>query len=128
MGIIFIANYKGSDYQMNVEKGEALAYTKLRKAITTSAVDNTGTMTNTDFNTIKSMVKNQDSNNQWFSSNLSTCVGKIIDTTDNQITVITDGTYVAKFTVKTDEWDYYLVDYTFEVATINNGSQFTITP
>lgn len=75
------------------------------------------------------MVKNQNSSNQWFSSNLSNCVGKIIDTADNQVTIITDGTYVAKFTVKTDGWDYYyLVDYTFEVATINNGSQFTITP
>lgn len=33
---------------MNVEKKEALAYTKLRKAITTSAVDGTVTMSNTD--------------------------------------------------------------------------------
>lgn len=124
--IITAIIFSNRNYKLSTEKGEEVAYASLRVAISQSVVDGSGEMTSEDFDILGEIVKNQKSSNQWFGGHKAFFTGKIIDTSDYEITVITDGTYVARFTIENDGNDYKLIDYKFEIAIIENGATFFV--
>lgn len=132
IGIIIISSNSKPGYELNVLNKEALALSELRLAIAKSQLDGSGILTNDEFNTLGKLVKNADSNNQWFGNNKGIFYGQTLDTSDKYITVISDGTYVATFTT-VEEQDgpsmgdkkTYLVDYTFEQKTFK-GYKFYV--
>ena len=121
IGIIIFANTRSHKFSLE----EASAYTKLRSAIAQSNVDGTGEMNYDDFyNVLGTMIRNENSNYQWFDRLKFNFIGKIADTSDYQVTIVGDGTYGAKFTVKKDNGEYYLEEFFFGPATISNGATF----
>lgn len=106
-----------SGYKLNNEY--SLAYSHLNLAITKSALDGTGTIEREYFNKLGTLVKKYKSSSQWFGGYNSIYYGKITNTSDGIITQVSDGTYVATFTIKyktpnNQMSDYILVDYSFE--------------
>lgn len=126
-GIIIIASAGNSGYKFN-SKGtnEAIAYTSLRYSIAKAAAENgTNTLSMDHFNTLGRMVKNADSNNQWFpQSNKTVVYGNTGDTSDFEITWISDGKNCAIFYVENDGVNRYLVDYSFTNESINGYAIF----
>lgn len=126
-----IVSTGNSKYELSVADGEQVAVASLRTAIAQSRVDGSGVLSNENFNSLKKLVKNADSNNQWFSENKTIYYGKTADTSNQEITYISDGTYVAKFIIEIENANSYtkkklfLVNYTFEEGTIQ-GYSFVI--
>ena len=88
---------------------EAVAWTSLRLATSQSAYDETGTLSESNFDTLGTLCNN------WFSSSLGSFASISKDTSNNQVTLITDGTYTATFTVEHDGVvDYKLISCVFE--------------
>lgn len=120
-------NSKGG-YKLSSEY--SIAYAGLNRAISQSTVDGTGIIERQSFNKLGTLVKNYKSSSQWFGGSKSIYSGKITTTSDGVITQVTDGTYVATFTMKYEipnnkMSDYILVDYTFENKSIQ-GYRFTV--
>lgn len=113
VGIIIISLNSKPGYEMDIKNGEALAYAKLRQAIATSRVDGTGTMSAEDFSTLGKMAKNADNNNQWFANNSGAFYGNIADTSEYEVTWVSDGTYCAIFYAVEENYIYYLTSYSF---------------
>ncbi|MGN1326700.1 MAG: hypothetical protein ACI4VQ_01245 [Clostridia bacterium] len=126
--VLFLLFGGSSKYELSVADGEQVALASLRTAIAQSRVDGSGTLSTENFNTLKKIVKNANSNNQWFSENKTIYYGKTADTSSQEITYISDGTYVAKFTIEIENPNsftnkkLFLVDYSFEEGTIQGAS------
>jgi hypothetical protein len=95
------------------DKSETVGYTSLRLAIAQSAVDGTGEISKENMDKLKSAIKNQNKNNEWFSDYNDTFIGKTQDTSDNKIDLVCNSNYCAKITVKQNKTEYHLVDYSF---------------
>lgn len=133
VGIIIFSSNSKPGYELNVANKEALALSELRLAIAKGRLNGSGFITTDEFSTLGKIVKNADSNNQWFSSNQGILYGDTYDTSDQYVTVISDGTYVATFTTKEKstgpslgDIETYLIDYTFEKKSFK-GYQFYVT-
>lgn len=113
VGIIIISLNSKPGYEMDIKNGEAVAYNKLRLAITTSRVDGTGTMSAEDFSILGKMVKNADNNNQWFANNSGVFYGNIADTSEYEVTWVSDGIYCAIFYAVEENFIFYLTSYSF---------------
>lgn len=116
---IFFGGEQG--YELSVTNREEIAFAQLRLAIAQSGYDGSGVMTFDDFNTLGKLVKNAKSSNQWFGGYNSIYYGVLADTSDQKVTMVSDGTYVATFTTiekqkgKTfSDKKTYLIDYSFE--------------
>lgn len=121
IGLIFTFAGSKPGYELSVKDREEVAISELRLAIAKGALDGSGIMTKDDFNTLGKLVKNAKNSNQWFAGNKSILYGKTADTSDKQVTIVSDGTYTATFTTiekkngkKLSDKNIYLVDYTFE--------------
>lgn len=121
IGFIFISSDSKPGYELSVSNREEIAIAGLRLAIIQSSLDGSGAMTHDDFNTLGKIVKNANSSNQWFGSYNVIYYGKTADTSDKQVTIVSDGNYVATFTTieqqegkSFSDKKTYLVDYTFE--------------
>ena len=106
---------------------ERIAYTTLRSTEASAAL---GDVSKYHFNSshmdiLKNFVKKVDKNNQWFSKNSGYFYGKFEDTSDLQVTWISDGTYTAKFYVKNWGLEYVLEKYTF-TNTTEKGYGFNV--
>lgn len=113
IGIIIISN--SGDYKFDDKEG--LAYANLRWACSKTAlgdVDNIGTITREQFDTLGKMVKKE--NGQWFSDVKKVITVKTNDISDDeQVVTIEYNGYVATFTVDhPNAGTYYLTDYKFE--------------
>lgn len=115
-----------SKYELDVISGETVAYTSLRYAIAQSNYDGSGEISQEKFNVLGNMVKKFNSSAEWFSNSSYRFSGKIVDTSEKQITVITDGEYVATFTIENDGDNYYLLEYTFENKKVSNCAKFKV--
>lgn len=116
IGISIISLNSKPGYEMDVKNMEALAYARLRQAIATSKVEGTGTLSSEDYNILEKMVKNADSNNQWFSQTGRVALyGNIGDRDGYEVTWVSDGTHCAIFYVKNEDDIYYLTNYSFDV-------------
>lgn len=124
VGIVIISANSKPGYELSVSDKEAVAYTSLRYAISKSAVDGGGTITSEQFNTLGKIAKNADSSNQWFSSDSGVFYGKTADTSDYQVTWISNGTYCAIFYVKQDVNTYYLTSYSFSADDVKGYTIF----
>ena len=126
--LFFIFMMSGSSSKYELTATEGVSWATLRTAISQSAVDGTGTLSTENFNTLGKLVKNANSSNQWFSGNKAIYYGKITDTSNQLITILSDGNYIAKFTVEIENPESftkkktYLVDYSFEEGTIQASS------
>lgn len=115
-----------SKYELTASEGVSLA--TLRTAISQSKLDGTGTLSTENFNTLGRLVKNANSSNQWFNGSSTTYYVKTSDTSTQEITYISDGNYIAKFTIEIENPESftkkktYLVDYSFEEGTIQGPS------
>ena len=130
--IIIFSNTKPG-YELNIANKECLALSELRLAIAKAHLNGSGFITTDEFNTLGKIVKNADSNNEWFSSNQGILYGDTYDTSDQDVTVISDGIYVATFTTKEKstgpslgDIETYLIEYTFEQKSFK-GYQFYVT-
>lgn len=116
VGIIIISASSKPGYELNVRDKEAVAYASLRAAIASSAVYGSATMSSEYFEILGKMVKNADSSNQWFNQTGRVAIyGNTADTSDYEITWVSDGVYCAVFYVKKDVDTYYLTSYSFSV-------------
>lgn len=113
VAIIIISSSGGNGYEMNVKNREEVAYATLRAAISKSRLDGSGTMSSEDFSKLGEMVKNADSENQWFASDSGVFYGDTADTSDYQVTWVSDGTYCAVFYAKLEGNTHYLTNYNF---------------
>ena len=126
--LFFIFIMSGSSSKYELTANEAVSLATLRTAVFQSAVDGTGTLTTEHFNTLGKLVKNANSTNQWFSGNKAIYYGKATDTSNQEITILSDGDYIAKFTVEIENPESftnkktYLVNYSFEEGTIQANS------
>ncbi len=127
--IVILVGVSNSSGKHKLDNDEMIAYTSLNRAITHSSVDGTGTIIRTEFDNVGKMLKNIDTKNQWFSGAI-TYYGLYTKTSDGFITQVTDGNYVATFTMEYEYpdrsmSDYILVDYTFEQGSIK-GYKFLV--
>ena len=124
VGIIIISVNSKPGYEMDVKSGEALAYTRLRQAIATSRVDGTGTMSAEDFSKLGKIAKNADSSNQWFANESGAFYGNTADTSEYQVTWVSDGTYCAIFYAVNENDIYYLTSYSFNSDDVKGYTSF----
>ncbi len=103
----------GCSGKQKLDKQEAVAYTSLRLAIAQSAYNSSGKLESKHLDTLKETVKKFDKNSDWFDDYLGSFYGINKDTNENQIDYICNKNYCAKFTVKAEGTDYYLIDYSF---------------
>ncbi len=118
VGLIIISLNSKPGYEMNVLDKEAFAYAKLRQAIATSRLNGAGTLSSEDMNILGKMVKNADNSNQWFSSNSGAFYGNMADTSDYEVTWISNGIYCAIFYAKEVDNTYYLTNYSFNADSV----------
>jgi len=108
---------------------ERIAYTTLRLTESSSALNKVSEhpLNSAHMKLLKDFVKKVDSKNQWFSKNSGYFYGKYEDTSDIQVTWISDGTYTAKFYIKNWGMEYVLEKYTFTSKTeTEKGYGFTV--
>ena len=117
LGIILISS-NSNGYEMDISSGEALAYTRLRVAIANSRLNGSGILSSEDFNILGKMAKNADRSNQWFSGSSGVFYGNTADTSDYEVSWISNGQYCAIFYAKKVDDTYYLTNYTFTADTI----------
>lgn len=110
IGCILI--FRKKEYKL--DNSQLVAYTSLRLAIAKSAVDGTGEISTKYLDSLKSVAKNFNKNNNWFNDYSENFYGITKDTSDYQIDKICNSNYCAQFVVKTDKVNYYLVNYSFE--------------
>lgn len=122
--IIIIASNSKPGYELSVENKEAVAYTSLRYAIAEGKVKGSSTLSSQYIDILGKMVKNADSNNQWFANNNGVFYGGSADNSDYEICWISDGTYCATFMVKKEPTKYYLCDYHFSVQNVDGCTIF----
>lgn len=113
VGIIIISVNSKLGYELSISDREAVAYTSLRSAIATSKVDGSGTMSKELFAILGKIAKNADNSNQWFANNSGAFYGNTADTSEYQVTWVSNGTYCAVFYVKQDVNTYYVTSYSF---------------
>lgn len=75
------------------------------------------------FNGIGQYVQSLDSQNQWFSNSNSTFYGKMLDTSTQEVTQLSDGNYIATFTINTNTSK---LTYTFEIGSLADGNEIFI--
>lgn len=125
--LIGISNSSG---KRKLDNDEMITFGSLAVAVTHSAVDGTGTISRIEFDNIGKMLKKINSKNQWFSGATTTYYGLDTKTSDGFIIQVTDGNYVATFTMEYEYpdrsmSDYILVEYTFEQGSIK-GYKFVV--
>lgn len=118
VSIIIISLNSKPGYEMNVINKEALAYARLRQAIATSKLEGTAILSSEDHQILGKMAKNADSSNQWFANNTGIFYGNTADTSDYEVTWISDGKYCAIFYAKEENNIYYLTSYSFDADDI----------
>ena len=128
--ILIYSITKQPGYKLDIDNSEFIAYFSLRVSILGAQVsDNlTNTLSREYFDTLGNIVKNADSNNQWFTDADSKLFVFANSADDDamidygipaedvdkfEITWISDGRYCAFFVMKIVGEDYYLVDYDF---------------
>ena len=128
--IFFIIGSSSDDkgYELSIENGEEVAYASLRVAIAQSNVDGSGTISRENFDIIKSIVKNANSDNQWFDETTDIYYGEIASTSVQEEIMLTDGTYTATFSIIIENPDsytdkkLYFTNYSFKEATFEAPS------
>lgn len=116
--LIFFAQ---KDYKLN--PSEAVAYTGLRLVIAQSAYDGGGSLSEENFEILGGLIKNIDG--VWFGKTGVIYYGKNIDTSENQVTIISDGDYTATFVIRDTEGEYELLEYNFEKS-YEKGYKFIV--
>ena len=126
--ILMVLSLIGCTKKYKLSPKEAVAWTTLRLAIAESDVyGGSTTLTNEYVDVLKGMVKNYNSNNEWFTESSLKHIGygETIDTDMYEISTLSDGNYCATFKVENKNGTYYLVDYKFE-KTSKKGSELFI--
>ncbi len=116
----------GCENKYKLSDNEAVAYTTMRLAIAKSETDGSGEISEKCLNTLKNVVKNQNKNNNWFNNYNGAFYAKCLDTSDTQIDLICNDDYCAKLTVKNNNTNYDLIDYSFSENTEKNLSKINI--
>lgn len=87
------------------------------------------TLDKSDFDGMGQYVQSLDSQNQWFGDSYSTFYGKILDTSTQEVTQISDGNYIATFTLikdNTQKSNIIDIKYSFEIGSIPDGAKIFI--
>lgn len=92
---------------------ESVAYTSLRYAIAQSTYRGLAQLDREYLDILQKAVKKFDTNSDWFDDYYGPFYGVSKDTDNKRIDYICNEDYCAKFTVKEEDFDYYLMDYAF---------------
>lgn len=121
-------------YQLNIVKGETVALATVRLAIGESQFKNLeqpaygyNFISKKNFKILGKIIKNADSENEWFSSINTKYTALVQNTPNEQITQISDGNYVATFIVGKENSNTVLLQYTFEIGNIPGGAPIFVT-
>lgn len=121
-------------YQLNILKGETVALCTVRLAIGESQfgklqqpVYGYNLISKKNFKILGKIVKNADSQNEWFSNINTKYMALVQNTSNKQITQISNGNYVATFIVGEENSNKVLLQYKFEVGNISGGAPIFVT-
>lgn len=81
------------------------------------------TLSLSTFDGIGQYIQNLDSQNQWFGNSNMTFYGKMLDTSTQEVTQISDGNYIATFNMNKDTLE---LTYTFVTGNITDGNEIFI--